>query len=306
MYRTSSPAYNDGGAHTSTYLAPTPLAELSSTVTPFKTSAPATNSAVVTPSSTSLSSETGWKFQEKPGPHGPPFPAIIALSIIIPSVILVLSLCTFYFMCIRRKRKTYQDQEVAATVAARRVPEMKDSGVGGGPSMLSTQSLAPELNAVGVLPLASPATTSSAGTATPPVILSTTMNDAYYTGIDTSDHISLNDQRSEASADTFGEEPPPPYRPRSVPPISRETSVRNSMCRNTSVRSNRHDPMSGSNLMRRSVDVRSPFDDPEDSDDDDLSQISTVWSLPRRDTDRLSVVSDMSFQEEPTHSHGGA
>ncbi|RDI83191.1 hypothetical protein Vi05172_g7044 [Venturia inaequalis] len=188
-------------------------------------------------------------------------------------------------------------------VAARRVPEMKDTGVGGGPVMMDTRVVAP----VSMSPLTSPATTSSAGTATPPVILSTTMNDAYYTGIDTSDHVSLTDQRSEASADTFGEEPPPPYRPRSVPPISRETSVRNSMCRNTSVRSSRHDPMSGSNLMRRSIDVRSPFDDPpEDSDDDTLSQISTIRSLSRRDMDRLSVVSDMSYQEELTHTHPSA
>jgi hypothetical protein len=55
--------------------------------------------------------------------------------------------------------------------------------------------------------------------------------------------------------------------------------------------------------VRRSVDVRSPFDDPEDSDDDNLSQISTIRSLPRRDTDRLSVVSDVSYQEEPTNTH---
>lgn len=193
-----------------------------------------------------------------------------------------------------------------ATAAARRVPEMKDTAVGGGPGLVNMRAAAPVSIAAGVSPLTSLAPTSSAGTGTPPVILSTTMNDAYYTGIDTSDHISLNDQRSEASVDTFGEEPPPPYRPRSVPPISRETSVRTSMCRNTSVRSSRHDPMSGSNLMRRSVDVRSPFDDPEDSDDDNLSQISTIRSLPRRDTDRLSVVSDISYQEESMHTHNDA
>ncbi|KAE9990646.1 hypothetical protein EG327_001093 [Venturia inaequalis] len=289
----------DGGSHSNTYSSPSPLAELSPTI-PFIATGPVTSSAAAT---SSWSSRPGSEFQEKPEHHGPPFPAVIAMSIIVPVIVIVLSLCAFYFLCIRRKRQVHQDQEVPAMVAARRVPEMKDTGVGGGPVMMDTRVVAP----VSMSPLTSPATTSSAGTATPPVILSTTMNDAYYTGIDTSDHVSLTDQRSEASADTFGEEPPPPYRPRSVPPISRETSVRNSMCRNTSVRSSRHDPMSGSNLMRRSIDVRSPFDDPpEDSDDDTLSQISTIRSLSRRDMDRLSVVSDMSYQEELTHTHPSA
>lgn len=71
-----------------------------------------------------------------------------------------------------------------------------------------------------------------------PVILNSNMGGAYFTGIDTSDAVSLTsnnhnnmhapgnrmsfDQRSMNSSD----EPPPPYRPRSVPPISRETSLR--------------------------------------------------------------------------------
>lgn len=241
--------------------------------------------------------------------HRPPIPAIVALGIVIPSILILLSLCAFFFCIKPRKKKTNAQSEETAMAAARVVPEMKDRGAGGGPIMQSAHTIGGPISASGAVvpPLTSPTSTSSVATGTPPVILSTTMNDAYYTGIDTSDHISLTDQRSEASADTFGEEPPPPYRPRSVPPISREASVRNSICRNTSVRSNRHDPMSGSNLMgshvRRSVDVRSPFDDPEDSDDDNLSQISTIRSLPRRDTDRLSVVSDMSYQEEPTVTH---
>lgn len=291
----------EGGVRTSSYIPA--LADSTPTSSPFTqvTNASTKNSAAATSSS---SSGTGSEFQGKPPHRGPPFQAIIAMSIVIPTIIIALSLCAFYFLCIRRKRKTSRDQEVPVMAAARRVPEMKDTGVGGGPVMPGTRVVTPVSTGSGTT--SSSAMTSSAGPATPPVILSTTMNDAYYTGIDTSDHISLSDQRSEASADTFGEEPPPPYRPRSVPPISRETSVRDSMCRDTSVRSSRHDPMSGSNLMRRSVDVRSPFDDPEDSDDDNLSQISTIRSLPRRDTDRLSVVSDMSYQEEPTHAHAGA
>jgi hypothetical protein len=184
-------------------------------------------------------------------------------------------------------------------------PEMKDAAVGGGPIQQSERAymtpVAPPPAAAAPL-----TTTSSASpTSSQPVLLSTAMGGTYYTGIDTSDHISLTDQRSQASADTFGEEPPPPYRPRSVPPISRETSVRTmTPGRNSSVRSSRYDPMSTTGLMRRSQEVRSPFDDPESSDDEDaISQISTIRSLPRREADRLSVVSDVSYQEEPTSTH---
>jgi len=142
--------------------------------------------------------------------------------------------------------------------------------------------------------------TSPASSGPQPVILTTTMNNTYYTGIDTSDHISLTDQRSHTSAESVtGDEPPPPYRPRSVPPISRETSQRTAApTRNTGVLSSRNDPMSGAGLIRRSDEVRSPFDDPESSDDDALSQISTIRSYPRRAPDQLSVVSDLSYQEE--------
>lgn len=302
LYQTSTKGTNRNVPSQSSTIT-TPFADSSPTPSHLMSTSLVTTSAAAPPTSSS-GFET--QPQDKSEHSGPPFPVVVAMGIIIPSILIILSLCGFYF-CIMKKRKTHHDQEVSVMVAARRVPEMKDTGVGGGPNILGARAVAP-MSASGavVSPLTTPASASSAAPGTPPVILSTTMNDAYYTGIDTSDHISLTDQRSEASADTFGEEPPPPYRPRSVPPISRETSVRNSMCRNTSVRSTRHDPMSGSNLMRRSVDVRSPFDDPEDSDDDDnISQISTIRSLPVRDTDRLSVVSDMSYQEEPVHSHSG-
>jgi hypothetical protein len=308
QYATPLPGYKDGG-HGST------------TTSPYKESSPTISSNYQTNNPTALSSGVTQSSQS-PQPfsegsdhgehHKPPFPVVVAMGIIIPAILVILSCCAFFF-CIKKKRKTAANQQELESAAARRVPEMKSQGVGGGPipNMMSARAVGGSPSASGAIvsPVPSPTSASSAatGSGTPPVILSTTMNDAYYTGIDTSDHISLTDQRSEASVDTFGEEPPPPYRPRSVPPISRETSVRNSMCRNTSVRSSRHDPMSGSNLMgghvRRSVDVRSPFDDPEDSDDDNLSQISTIRSLPRRDTDRLSVVSDISYQEEPTHTH---
>jgi len=135
------------------------------------------------------------------------------------------------------------------------------------------------------------------------------MNNGFYTGIDTSDHISLTDQRSQVSADTFGDEPPPPYRPRSVPPVSRESSTRQPIAGlNACPRSSWHDQLSGTGLIRRSDEVRSPFDDPESSDDDAMSHTSTIRSNRNRERDALSDVSDVSYQEadagtQSSHTH---
>lgn len=138
-----------------------------------------------------------------------------------------------------------------------------------------------------------------------PVILSTTMDQAYYTGLDTADRISLTDARSQISTDLYdGDEPPPPYRPRSVPPISRDASVRTSHTTRTSSTLRRNNDHSATHLMssaRRGQDRRSPFDDPE-HEDDTASLTSDTTIRPQRHApqqDRLSVVSDLSYQDEP-------
>jgi len=138
-----------------------------------------------------------------------------------------------------------------------------------------------------------------------PVILTTTMDQAYYTGLDTADHISLTDARSQMSTDLYdGDEPPPPYRPRSVPPISRDASVRTSHTSRTSSTLRRNNDHSAMHLMsgaRRGHDWRSPFEDPE-HEDDTASLTSNATILPQRHApqqDRLSVVSDLSYLEEP-------
>src|SRR5262249_29424591 len=98
-----------------------------------------------------------------------------------------------------------------------------------------------------------------------PVILSTTMDQAYHTGLDPADHVSLTDARSQMSTDLYdGDEPPPPYRPRSVPPISRDASVRTSHTSRTSSTLRRNNDHSAAHLMsgtRRAHDLRSPFED---------------------------------------------
>jgi hypothetical protein len=141
-----------------------------------------------------------------------------------------------------------------------------------------------------------------------PVILSRTMDQSYYTGIDTSDHISLAETRSHSSGETYvdgQDEPPPPYRPASVPPISRDNSVRIS----NGITLDRN--------LRNSVrQIRSPFDDPEEevSDlEDEPTPLTNATSNPppplglpppqRRDTDAVSDVSDLSYQRDETRPH---
>jgi hypothetical protein len=227
--------------------------------------------------------------------HGhAPFPAIVAVGIIIPLILISLSVLGCFY-CIRLRRRQHRQNIGNAG------PQMTNmSGVRGGMGLTERAYFGPVTTPPAAV-LSPHTPTSPASSGPPPVILSTTMNNTYYTGIDTSDHISLTDQRSHTSAESItGDEPPPPYRPASVPPISRETSLR-------ATASNRNDPLSGAGLIPRSEEVRSPFDDPESSDDDALSQISTIRSYPRRPTDRRSVASDMSYQDEEhvqaAHSH---
>jgi len=85
------------------------------------------------------------------------------------------------------------------------------------------------------------------------------------------------------------EDPPPPYRPCSVPPISRESSLRvaDGMRPNFST-------------IRNSV-IRSPFDDPLEEDVD--VECDPFRDQNHQETDRTSVVSDLSYQAEPTTTH---
>jgi hypothetical protein len=264
-------------------------------------------------------SESPQSQKPEKGHNGPPI-AALAAGIIVPIVVCIITIIACIF-CVSHYRRRARKVE-AAGLANRLSSEMREVGAAGSAAKppglrvanderayLAPSSTAPPRGAVATAARGAAAVPLVAAGAVgsqqdPPVILSTTMNNGFYTGIDTSDAVSLNDTRSMASHDTFGEEPPPPYRPRSVPPISRETSVRTSIMsatpdRNSSIRSHRNTLSSGS-IIRRSNEVRSPFDDPEeeDEDDDTQSEVSTVRG--RDETDRLSMVSDLSYQNSST------
>jgi len=134
----------------------------------------------------------------------------------------------------------------------------------------------------------------------PPVLLSTTMDQSYYTGIDTSDNLSMVDSRRMSVATAAPgytasiSEPPPPYRPRSV--VSRESSMRMSVA----------PPSYGPRLSIRSSNlniVRSPFDDPEeDSPVSEIAPSPTIEASQVRDMEEMSDVSELSYQEDPVEA----
>jgi hypothetical protein len=121
-------------------------------------------------------------------------------------------------------------------------------------------------------------------------------NGAYYTGIDTSDVVSMHEPTMHQPTglgnpfvDPQHEEPPPPYRPRSLAPLSR----------NTSVQSPPLAALSQTNLIAAQEHSRSPFRNPHD--DDNISEFSepTGPQNGRRAVDELSAVSDLSYQQDP-------
>lgn len=119
-------------------------------------------------------------------------------------------------------------------------------------------------------------------------------NGAYYTGIDTSDVVSMHDTTGTdnpfVNQSDPHDEPPPPYRPRSIAAT---------ISRNTSLRQAPPAALSETNLMAAHGQIpRSPFADPHD---DAISEFSepTRRRFSRRNEDELSVVSDLSYQQEP-------
>jgi hypothetical protein len=129
-----------------------------------------------------------------------------------------------------------------------------------------------------------------------PIILgpiSSGINGAYFTGIDTSDVISMTSSNNirPGPPNPFSDndsliEPPPPYRPRSAAPPSLTNSSRQSSLRNSTA------PPATS---RTHLIERSPFEDP--FDDDAVSELSGPAAGHNDDT--MSVVSDLSYQHDP-------
>jgi len=132
------------------------------------------------------------------------------------------------------------------------------------------------------------------------------MGGAYYTGIDTSDalstqrnsqveppppHTELHADNAQAYAydnEVEEDEPPPPYRPRSVPSLSRDSSIRTAEGMVANGMAPERQRLNG---------LSSPFDDPEDDEEEDDGE--SMMSAPlhgRREDDGFSVVSLSEYQ----------
>ncbi|KAF1914484.1 hypothetical protein BDU57DRAFT_295813 [Ampelomyces quisqualis] len=131
---------------------------------------------------------------------------------------------------------------------------------------------------------------------TQPIILgpiSSGDNGAYFTGIDTSDGVSMAsaNQLRPAPQNPVSDndsivEPPPPYRPRSIAPPSLTECSRQSSLRVAAAPS----ATSRTNLIERS-----PFSNRVD--DEVISEMS--GPVVERGEDALSAVSDLSYQNDP-------
>jgi len=235
--------------------------------------------------------------------HGVSAGVVAAAGVIATIIFILVLLGLCVFLC-RRSRKTRERASAqGATNSAQQMMSMK---AGDGSNVVDVRAYAmPTIQTPtpshqpGSASSLSPLSSSSSSLPSrqfapqvPPVILSTSMGHSYFTGIDTSDQISLADNRS-ASNTIDPDDAPPPYRPRSVPPLSRECSVRmaNGMVPN-------YRPGAAISPMEESI--RNPFDDPEGdvSDlEDDLPRHRNQIAIP---DDHLSAVSDLSYQQEPT------
>ncbi|KAF2641905.1 hypothetical protein P280DRAFT_516917 [Massarina eburnea CBS 473.64] len=235
------------------------------------------------------SAETGGLDDDNPGlqPKQADHMPVYAAAAIIP-VLLVAAVGFLLFFCMKKRKK---QQQMGATQA--KVQEMgarTPHTVSAYMAPIPPASREPSYTA----PPRHPPPASP-----PPVILgpiSAGANGNYFTGIDTSDAVSMRSNVRHdhtglgdpfADRNSLNEEPPPPYRPSSVPALSRDTSLRSTYA----------PPMSSQTYLidSRGELLRSPFVDPRDDD-----AVSEIYNPTLgRNRDDLSVVSDLSYQHDP-------
>jgi hypothetical protein len=212
-----------------------------------------------------------------------------AAAAVIPIVVLAM-VGVIVFVCMRKRKRQRAEQAVALTKDEEMKMHARPPPVSHA-YMASPSNASPHYTGMNNnLPLSpDPAHLQ-------PIILgpiSSGSNGAYFTGIDTSDVISMTSANNMVPGppNPFSDndslaEPPPPYRPRSTAPPSLTNSSRQS-----SVRASMTLPATS----RTHLIERSPFEDP--SDDDAISDISDPTAGHRDDA--MSAVSDLSYQNDP-------
>lgn len=260
--------------------------------TGYPSSSSHTTSALTSSSTTTGAVKEPYGSDKGIQPHPNRFGLLVAAGVV-PIVVLAI-IGWLIFFCLKKRRK--QKQIYAAQA---QVQEMK--------SRSPPQTASQPYLAAAPIPRPEPSYTApprqpppASPTSPQPVILGpiSGSNGNYMTGIDTSDIVSVRNEGTGlgdpfAMSNAPHEEPPPPYRPRSVAPLSRDTSLRMPLGRT---------PSSQSSLIAdREQPRRSPFADPPD--DDGVSDISGPGC--RRTRDDLSAVSDLSYQQDPMVDRNG-
>jgi hypothetical protein len=198
--------------------------------------------------------------------------AMYAVAGVVP-VVVVIFIGLVVVLCLRKRKR--QRRNVAAGQVTTQEMQKKPQQSSMAPHHIFTPSSLPPIARphyaivpTQLSPLPAPALPA-------PVILGpigSGPNGAYLTGIDTSDFMSVDDRTGLgnpfADGDSLKEEPPPPYRPRSIALSSRNSSLRQPFSSHHS--SLRHSSQT-TLVARHDQNVRSPFADLDDGTVSDVS-----------------------------------
>ncbi|KAF2086341.1 hypothetical protein K490DRAFT_66893 [Saccharata proteae CBS 121410] len=249
------------------------------------------------------SSPSGSAISNGSGNHGGLSTGMITAVVVIPLVV-ILVLGFAGFLIHRRRKAQHEVQQERALEEMKMRGRHDFGGAGGAGGVPGSQSPSPSYQSSPYQDSSStPPPAHTSPTLAAPIIIAPmgSGNGAYFTGIDTSEALSVRSSEREPSGGFMldgehHEEPPPPYRPASVPALSRDSSMRQPGGPGNA---------SSSHLMAGSPDtvIRSPFADPPE--EDAMSDVSTpTGTYARRyDDDESSFVSEISYQDGPTRIH---
>ncbi|KAJ9667119.1 hypothetical protein H2201_002638 [Coniosporium apollinis] len=250
-----------------------------------------------------------------------------ALAAALSPVIVVLLIGALLALYLRRRRRRRQHQQLSThPLSEKLVPAYTYTADSGASTpVIGTAVAVPYFHAharataprssqpTPAVHVQSPPLASLHPTPPAPVIIAplSRSNAAYYSGIDTSDAVSVTPSGGAISAynrcssEAGHEEPPPPYRPRSVPSISgsRNSSLRlpeglrAMLVMERGRQGQERGQVQGPGVS--AVQARDPFEDPGDEGGmSDVEDGGPVDGMGSRDMEELSEVSELSYQSE--------
>lgn len=202
---------------------------------------------------------------------GPSTGKILAATMLPLIAVTVISLAIWMILRRRHQRRRMAEQAEMKMHIGDEVAEHR----GDPPQYPSPARRSERLTTSGTSPALSPPA--------PVIISSVAPSSTYFSGLDTSEAFSVrsNSVRSHnrpagfVMDGEFHEEPPPPYKPCSVPPLSREASIRSRAISDDGF-------LPVTTISQQLAPLRNPFADPVDEDDDRYSDVSD-FSYTRND-----------------------